>query len=114
MSRTLHRFVIPASAAACVNVGGCAGPIALDRAVIDYDITTTDSVSRQLLLNVARARHSEPMHFTAISSIAATYKFTLNVGVGQPRPVTAAACWWTVPAETVTLETLPRPTRTTR
>ncbi len=56
--------------------------MALDRAVVAYDRTTTESVSKQLLLNIARARHNQPMHFTAISSIAATYKFSVNAGVG--------------------------------
>ena len=55
--------------------------MALDRAAIAYDTTTADSVSKQLLLNIARARHSQPMHFTAISNIAATYRFSLSAGV---------------------------------
>lgn len=61
---------------------GCASTIALDRAVMAYDRTTAESVSKQLLLNIARARHNEPIHFTAISSIAATYRFTVSAGVG--------------------------------
>ena len=65
---------------ACTS--GCASTMALDRAVIAYDTTTADSVSKQLLLNIARARHNQPMHFTAISSIAATYRFSLAAGVG--------------------------------
>ena len=67
---------------ATVALPGCASTIALDRAVIAYDTTTADSVSKQLLLNIARARHNQPMHFTAISNIAATYKFSVNAGVG--------------------------------
>jgi len=67
--------------AAC-GIGGCFGTIALDRAVIDYDSTTADSISKQLLLNIARARYNQPMHFTAISSIAATYKFSVSAGTG--------------------------------
>ena len=65
-----------------VGVAGCASTVALDRAVVAYDTTTADSVSKQLLLNIARARHNQPMHFTGISSIAATYKFSVNAGVG--------------------------------
>jgi hypothetical protein len=61
---------------------GCASTIALDRAVVAYDTTTAASVAKQLLLNIARARHNQPMHFTAISSIAATYKFGANAGFG--------------------------------
>jgi hypothetical protein len=69
-------------AATAFMISGCASNIALDHAVIAYDTTTADSISKQLLLNIARARHNQPMHFTAISNIAATYKFTVNAGVG--------------------------------
>lgn len=61
---------------------GCASTVALDHAVIAYDTTMTESLEKQLLLNIARARHNEPIHFTAISSIAATYKFTFGAGIG--------------------------------
>ena len=64
------------------GTAGCASTMALDRAVIAYDTTTADSVSKQLLLNIARARHNQPMHFTAISNIAATYRFSVTAGVG--------------------------------
>ena len=81
MSSTRRRLVL-AAVAAVLAAAGCASKIALDRAVIAYDTTTADSVSKQLLLNIARAHHDEPMHFTNISSIAATYKFTVNAGIG--------------------------------
>ena len=72
-----------ASIACCLfALAGCIGTIALDRAVIDYDTTTARSISKQLLLNIARARYNQPMHFTAISSIAATYKFSASAGTG--------------------------------
>lgn len=64
-----------------ILVSGCVSNKALDHAVIAYDTTTTNSISKQLLLNIARARHNQPMHFTAISNIAATYKFAVNVGI---------------------------------
>jgi len=70
------------AAAALLLVSGCASNVALDHAVVAYDTTTANSISKQLLLNIARARHNQPMHFTAISNIAATYKFTVNAGVG--------------------------------
>ncbi len=54
----------------------------LDRAVLAYDTTTAQSVSKQLLLNIARAHRNEPMHFTAVSTITATYKFAVNAGLG--------------------------------
>ena len=65
-----------------MGLSGCASMVSLERAVVTYDTTIADSVSKQLLLNIARARHNEPMHFTAISSIAATYKFGVNAGFG--------------------------------
>jgi hypothetical protein len=82
MSRMARCFVLTTLLAAAVGIGGCIGPVALDRAVIDYDTTTAQSISKQLLLNIARARYDQPMHFTAISSIAATYKFSASAGTG--------------------------------
>jgi hypothetical protein len=67
---------------AVMALGGCVGKIALDRAVIDYDTTTAQSISKQLLLNIARAHYDLPIHFTAVSSIAATYKFSASAGTG--------------------------------
>src|SRR5262244_1469240 len=65
-----------------VGVAGCAATLALDRVMEAYDTTTTNSVAQQLLLNIARARHNQPMHFTGISSVAATYKVSVNAGFG--------------------------------
>ena len=82
MSRVPEHFLLAVVGVAILGTSGCASTVALDRAVLAYDTTTTESVSKQLLLNIARARHNEPMHFTAISSIAATYKFAVNAAVG--------------------------------
>jgi len=67
---------------AAVLTAGCASTLALDRMVLAYDQSTTDSVSKQLLLNIARARYSQPIHFTSVSSITATYRFAVNAGIG--------------------------------
>jgi hypothetical protein len=67
--------------AAILGLGGCASTVALDHALLAYDTTLTDAVSKQLLLNIARARYNEPMHFTTVSNVAATYKFSLGAGV---------------------------------
>src|SRR5580765_3158938 len=75
-----RRFILPPIVIAILGLGGCASTIALDHAVIAYDTTTADSISKQLLLNIARARYNEPIHFTAISNIAATYKLAVNAG----------------------------------
>ncbi len=63
------------SAAAVLGVClfGCTSTIPLDHAVVAYDITTAESVEKQLLLNIARARNNQPIHFTAVSSITATH-----------------------------------------
>jgi hypothetical protein len=59
---------------------GCFSPIALDRAVIEYDQVTTDILSKQLLLNIARSHQHQPLHFTGVSNIAATFNFQFNAG----------------------------------
>ena len=52
----------------------------LEMDVIKYDRSMIDTLSRQLLLNIARARHHDPIHFTGISNIAATYNFNMSAG----------------------------------
>src|SRR5690242_16363150 len=72
------RIAVPALAL----LAGCATPVPVDRAIVSYDIATADSISKELLLNIARARNNEPIHFTAVSSIAATYRLSTNAGIG--------------------------------
>jgi hypothetical protein len=60
---------------------GCLSPIAMHRAVIEYDRTVHQVEAELLLLNIARARHYRPVHFTAVSSVAATFDFHVNAGV---------------------------------
>ena len=60
---------------------GCLSPIALHRAVIEYDRTVHRVEAELLLLNIARARHYRPVHFTAVSSVAATFDFRVKAGV---------------------------------
>ena len=67
-----------------VALGGCIAPIALDRAVMSYDSVADDTVSRQLILNIARAHNNEPLHFTALSNIAATFNFQVTAGATPP------------------------------
>ena len=49
---------------------------------MSYDRVTTDLLSQQLLLNIARAKQHQPIHFTAVSNIAATFDFQINAGAG--------------------------------
>jgi len=61
-------------------LSGCLSPIALNRAVVVYDEAVTTAMSEQLLINIARARHHQPLHFTRVSNIAATFDFRFSAG----------------------------------
>lgn len=61
-------------------LSGCLSPITLNRAVVAYDDAVTNSIAKQLLINVARAQHHQPVHFTGVSNIAATFDFRVNAG----------------------------------
>ncbi|HMS82418.1 MAG TPA: hypothetical protein PKD12_02055 [Nitrospira sp.] len=54
--------------------------MSLTRAVITYDEAITESQSKQLLINIARAQHHQPIHFTGVSNVAATFDFRLTAG----------------------------------
>jgi hypothetical protein len=61
-------------------LAGCLSPITLNRAVTSYDEAVTDAVSKQLLINIARAHQHQPIHFTGVSNIAATFDFRVSAG----------------------------------
>jgi len=61
-------------------VTGCLSPITLNRAVTAYDQAVTDAISKQLLINIARAHQHQPIHFTGVSNIAATFDFRVSAG----------------------------------
>jgi hypothetical protein len=61
-------------------LSGCVSPIALNRAVLAYDEAITSAATKQLLMNIARARHHQPIHFTGVSNVAATFDFRFNAG----------------------------------
>lgn len=65
----------------CLLLTGCLSPIAMHRAVIEYDRTVSYVEADLLLLNIARARHHRPVHFTAVSSVAATFDFRTSAGI---------------------------------
>ncbi len=60
---------------------GCLAPMTLEGDVLNYDKSSNNILSRQLLLNIARARYHDPIHFTGIANIAATYNFQMNAGM---------------------------------
>jgi hypothetical protein len=68
-------------AAGLLLMSGCLSPIAMHRAVLEYDRTVSRVEAELLLLNIARARHHRPVHFTAVSSVAATFDFRTAAGV---------------------------------
>jgi len=59
---------------------GCLSPITLNRAVTAYDQAIADAISKQLLINIARAHQHQPIHFTGVSNIAATFDFRVSAG----------------------------------
>ena len=59
---------------------GCFSPMVLDRAVIEYDKASADILSKLILLNIARSHQQQPMHFTGVSSITASFNFQFNAG----------------------------------
>jgi hypothetical protein len=61
-------------------ITGCLSPITLNRAVTAYDQAVTDAISKQLLINIARAHQHQPIHFTGVSNIAATFDFRVSAG----------------------------------
>jgi len=63
-----------------LGVTGCLSAITLNRAVTSYDEAITDAISKQLLINIARAHQHQPIHFTGVSNIAATFDFRVSAG----------------------------------
>lgn len=71
-------------AMALLLCGGCLTPPTLDKVVMAYDRSVTKGLVEQILLNVARAANREPMHFTVVSNIAATYDLRFSAGATPP------------------------------
>lgn len=66
-----------------LNLGclqGCVSPMMLGDTVISYDKAVTDTLTRQLLLNIGRAHQHQPIHFTGVANIAETLSFGFNAG----------------------------------
>lgn len=63
---------------------GCISPKALEHVVVAYDYSATNSLVDQLLVNIARTHHHQPVHFTAISNIAATFDYRFTAGATPP------------------------------
>ncbi|MDR4493047.1 MAG: hypothetical protein R3B74_01230 [Nitrospirales bacterium] len=63
---------------------GCISPKALEHVVVAYDYSATNSLVEQLLVNIARSHNHQPVHFTAISNIAATFDYRFTAGATPP------------------------------
>ncbi|MDR4480516.1 MAG: hypothetical protein R3B37_12345 [Nitrospira sp.] len=63
-----------------LTLTGCLSPPTLNRAVLAYDDAINDAISKQLLINIARAHHHEPIHFTGVANVAATFDFRISAG----------------------------------
>jgi len=67
---------------ALLSLNGCLSPLAMHRAVLEYDRTVNLLEAEMLLLNIARAKQGQPLHFTAVSNVAATFDFRSSGGIG--------------------------------
>lgn len=81
MTRAVHSFVASVLILSVFLSSGCLSPLALHEAVIEYDRTANRIQSDMLLLNIGRAHNFQPLHFTAVSSVAATFDFAANAGI---------------------------------
>ncbi len=59
---------------------GCVSPLSLDQTVQGYNDATQEILAKQLLANIARVGQRKPAHFTSVTSIAATFNFTVSAG----------------------------------
>lgn len=78
-TKSRARFTL-AGVLCSLTMTGCLSPITLNRAVTAYDEAVTDAISKQLLINIARAHQHQPIHFTGVSNIAATFDFRVSAG----------------------------------
>jgi hypothetical protein len=58
----------------------CISAISLKQAVEGYNTATTDILAEQLLANIVRVGQRQTAHFTGVTSIAATFNYTVNAG----------------------------------
>lgn len=73
-------FMPVAGVLAVLAFTGCFSPIAMERAVMQYDDKVSLTEANILLLNIARSKFHYPIHFTTVPNIAATFEFRSNAG----------------------------------
>lgn len=69
---------------AALMCSGCLGPVSLHETVLGYDDTVSRLDYEILLVNMARLRSGLPVHFTVLSSIAATFDYQTNAAILGP------------------------------
>lgn len=63
---------------------GCVGgPLVLHETVMSYDRSISQINAELLLTNIARVRSHRPIHFTTVSSVAATFNFAVSAQGSQ-------------------------------
>ena len=62
-------------------LSGCFSAVSLNKVVVAYDEAVTDALSKQLLVNIARSQYRQPVHFTGVSNVAATFDFRVSGGI---------------------------------
>lgn len=66
--------------AAILLLTGCVSAVSLKQAVQSYNTATTDILAEQLLANIVRVGQRQTAHFTGVTSIAATFNYTVSAG----------------------------------
>ena len=110
--RTRHAVMLVTLWGMSLIWSGCVSPVAMHRAVLEYDWTVNRIETELLLLNIARTRYHEPIHFTAVSNIAATFDFRVNTGItgllaGTPAADSLALTLGSSAAENPTVTIIP-------
>ncbi len=77
-ARLVHTVVVLLAGLALT---GCFSAVSLNKVVVAYDEAVTDALSKQLLINIARSQYREPIHFTGVSNVAATFDFRVQGGI---------------------------------
>lgn len=90
MSKGTRSSTLLGAIASAGLLSACAGPPALQDAVIGYDKTTASLDQQLLLINIARSGQGLPLHFTQTRSIAATFDWSATVGASGDFPDSAA------------------------
>jgi hypothetical protein len=68
-----------------ISSTGCLSPLTIERAGVEYDRAVTNVITEQLILNIARAKHHHPIHFTVVSNVAATFDYRVSAGITAPQ-----------------------------